>query len=190
MADDKAFDWTQFHLGVYIRTRPEDVFRHWTTAHGLCRWFLRSAAFAPLVHPAEPAGKRAKTPLPAFDTLVPRADDESCQAGDRYRWEWYYNDGATGEDSIIDVRPPTKLVFGFGDKMTVEVTIRKQGTWSEVNLRQYDIPRTPAARWQIHMGCRTAWVFFLTNLKSVMEKGPDLREVERVRTKQMHLVNI
>jgi len=188
LAGDKAFDWTQFQLGVYIRALPEDVFRHWTTARGLCRWFLRSAAFAPSA--GRPAGKREAALVPAFDTLVPRADDEICCAGDRYRWEWYYNDGAVGEDWIIDIRPPTRLVFGFGEKMTVEVTIRKQGTWCEVNLRQYDIPSSPSARWQMHMGCRTGWVFFLTNLKSVMEKGLDLREVERARTKQMHLVNI
>jgi hypothetical protein len=40
------------------------------------------------------------------------------------------------------------------------------------------------------MGCRTGWTFFLTNLKSILEKGPDLRESDPRRIKETFLVNM
>jgi hypothetical protein len=160
----------------------------WATAPGLCRWFLRSAVFASTDSPLQERKPLAKPPL--FDRLVPRPEGEVCRAGDRYRWEWYYNDGVVGEDWILEVRPPTRMAFGFGSRIKVEVLLRKQGIWCEVNLRQFDIPDTPRGRFEMHMGCRVAWAFFLTNLKSVAERGPDLRETERGRTQQLHLVNI
>ena len=188
MAGTTAYDWTQFHAGIYIRSRPEQLFPMWATTQGLCRWFLRSAAFARSDTPP-PERKSPAKPSP-FDKLVPRAEGELCRTGDRYRWEWYYNDGVVGEDWILDVRPPTRLAFGFGDRMKVEVLLRKQGTWCEVSLRQFDIPDSPRGRYEMHLGCRVAWAFFLTNLKSVAERGPDLRETERGKTRQLHLVNI
>ncbi|MEW5702288.1 MAG: SRPBCC domain-containing protein [Candidatus Zixiibacteriota bacterium] len=188
LTKDPAFDWTQFRLGIYVRARPEDVYTIWTTSQGLCRWFLRSAAFA--ASSGRPSSRREAAKVPPFETLAARPDAEMCQTGDRYRWEWFYNDGVAGEDWVLDVRPPTKLSFGFGAGMLVEVLLRKQGVWCEVNLRQYDIPNTPRAHRDMHMGCRAGWVFFLTNLKSVVEGGHDLRETERAKTRQLHLVNI
>ena len=188
LAKVPSFDWTQFRLGIYVRAKPEDLFTLWSTSHGLCRWFLRSAAFAPSEGP--PANRRDAAKLPAFETLPARPDEEICRTNDRYRWEWYFNDGVVGEDWILDIRPPTRLAFGFGDRMEVEVLLRKQGVWCEIGLRQYNIPDTPAAHRDMHMGCRVAWTFFLANLKSVAEGGLDLRETERSKTRQLHLVNI
>ena len=183
-----AFDWTQFRVGIYIRALPLDIFAMWTEAEQLCRWFLRSAAFAPSEGP--PADRRARAALPAFDTLTPRRENETCRTNDRYRWEWYYDGGIVGEEWVREVRPPTRLGFGFGEEMEVEVSLRKQGKSCEVNLRQYNIPTGPRARRELHMGCRIAWAFFLTNLKSVSEGGLDLRETERARVSQLHLVNM
>ncbi|MBI3873171.1 MAG: SRPBCC domain-containing protein [candidate division Zixibacteria bacterium] len=188
MVKEPQFDWTQFHLGIYIRAKPEDLFPYMATAQGLCKWFLRSAGFAP--GQDRPANRRAAAKLPAFDTLTPRPEEETCRTGDRYRWEWYYDDGVTGEGWIIEVRPPTRLAFGFGDRMEVELSLRKQGIWCEAGLRQHKIPDTPRGHRDMHMGCRVAWTFFLTNLKSVVEGRLDLRETERAKTRQLHLVNI
>lgn len=186
MAKSAAFDWTQFQSGIYIKARPDDLFRLWSTGHGLCRWFLRSAEFAGSDGP--PARKSTKSPPYPADKA--RGEDEACCAKDMYRWEWYYDGGISGDGWILQVRPPNYLRFTFGHEMEVEVTIRKHGAWCEVNLRQYKIPDTPHGRWNLHMGSRVGWTFFLTNLKSVSERGPDLRETERPRTKQLHLANI
>jgi hypothetical protein len=187
--EQTPFDWTQFHLGIYVSARPEDLYDLWSTASGLTRWFLRSSAFAPSDGPRPPK-TRKKVILPAFDDLAPRPDHQRCEIDDRYRWEWYYNGGMVGEQWILAMRPPTKLTFGFGDTMEVEILLRKQGSLCEVGLRQYNIPTNALAKQNLHMGCRTAWTFFLTNLKSVAEGGIDLRETSRARTMQLHLVNI
>ncbi len=189
MAEQTAFDWTQFHMGIYISAKPDDLYNLWTTPAGLTRWFLRGAEFAPTEGPP-PEKTRKKIVLPPFDDLAPRPDDQRCEVNDRYRWEWYYNGGIVGEHWILEMRPPTKLTFGFGDRMKVEIILRKQGSLCEVGLRQSDIPTSALAKQNLHMGCRAGWTFFLTNLKSVAEGGIDLRETSRVRTMQLHLVNI
>ncbi len=188
MPKDPTFDWTQFRLGIYIQARTEDVFALWTQASGLCRWFLRTAEFAASDGP--PAEGRRKVVIPPFDELASRGEDEPCRHHDRYRWEWHYAGGVVGEEWIREIRPPTKLVFGFGDRMEVAVGLRKRGRFCEVDLRQYHIPTAPRARHDLHMGCRVAWAFFLTNLKSVAEGGLDLRETEQAKVRQLHLVNI
>lgn len=187
MAKSKQHDWTQFELGIFIRARPDEIFTLMSTASGLSKWFLRNAEFAPS---AGPPAKPGKEKLPPFPTDESRAENEACRAKDRYLWEWYFDGGLSGEGWILEMRPPTRIRFTFGDRMEVEIAIRKQGPWCEVNLRQWGIPDTPHGRWEMHMGCRVAWAFFLTNLKSVAEGGPDLREVDRARTRQLHLVNI
>lgn len=189
MAPETPFDWTQFRLGIYVSAKPEDLYDYWATAAGLTRWFLRSAAFAPSDGPP-PLKTRRDLVFPPFDTLANRPDSQRCEVNDRYRWEWYYNGGIVGEQWVLSTRPPTKLTFGFGDRMEVEVVLRKQGRMCEVGLRQYRIPTSPLAKQSLHLGCRVGWTFFLTNLKSVAEGGLDLRETSRSRTMQLHLVNI
>lgn len=189
MTAQAPFDWAEFQMGIYINAKPDDLYNFWTTSAGLTRWFLQSAAFAPTQGPP-PEKTRKKIVLPPFDDLMPRPDDQRCEINDRYRWEWYYNGGIVGEQWILAMRPPTKLRFGFGRQMEVEVLLRKQGRACEVGLRQFNIPTNAMAKQNLHMGCRTAWTFFLTNLKSVAEGGADLRETVRARTMQLHLANI
>lgn len=189
MSKAPQFDWSQFQLGIFIRATPDDIYDFWTTSAGLTRWFLRAAEFAPSDGPPPARSRKAKS-LPAFDELDLRPAAERCEPSDRYRWEWHYNGGVVGEGWILDMRPPTRLVFTFGDRMEVELRMRKQGDLCEINLRQYNIPDTPVGRTSMHIGCRVAWAFFLSNLKSVAEGGLDLRELELARTRQLHLVNI
>lgn len=188
MAKAPPFDWTSFHLGIFVLAKPDDVFDLWATSRGLTQWFLRTAVFAPSAGRHDGPVEAAQLPL--FETLVPRPEDERCRAKDRYRWEWHYGGGITGEEWILDSRPPTRLTFGFGERMEVEVRLRKQGKSCEVGVRQYNIPDTTVGRRSLHLGCRVAWAFFLTNLKSVAEGGLDLRETDRTRTSQLDLVNM
>jgi uncharacterized protein YndB with AHSA1/START domain len=187
MANNPQPDWTQFELGVYVKGRPDEIFNLWSTGEGLVKWFLKNAEFAPS---DGPPAKSEKTKPPPFPTALARAESEPCRTNDRYLWEWYYDGGTSGGGWILDVRPPSRLRFTFGQQMEVEISIRKQGACCVVELRQFGIPDTPRGRWEMHMGCRVAWTFFLTNLKSVAERGIDLRETERSRTRQLHLVNI
>ncbi|MBI5867169.1 MAG: SRPBCC domain-containing protein [candidate division Zixibacteria bacterium] len=188
MAKPPAYDWSAFEVGIYIMAKPDEVFDLLGTAKGLTRWFLRTAGFA--ASEGRPADRKLIEQLPPFDSLSQRPENERCRTNDRYQWEWHYGGGVIGEEWILDCRPPTRLVFGFGDQMEVAVRLRKLGRFCEVNLRQYNIPDNASGRHNLHMGCRVAWAFFLANLKSVAEGGLDLRETDRARTRQLHLVNI
>ncbi len=187
MTDKEKHDWSQFELGIYIKARPDDLFNLLSTGEGLAKWFLRNADFVPA---DGPPAKNKKAKLPPLTLDQARGESEQCCANDRYLWEWYYDGGTSDEGWILEARPPTRLRFTFGSEMEVEISVRKQGAWCVVELRQFNIPDTPKGRWEMHMGCRAAWTFFLTNVKSVAEGGPDLREIERSRTKLLHMVNI
>jgi hypothetical protein len=47
-----------------------------------------------------------------------------------------------------------------------------------VVLRQYDIPTGDEEKVNIHLNCSCGWTFYLTNLKTYLEFGIDLRENE------------
>lgn len=190
MSQRTAFDWSQFHLGIFVQgVQPNDLYALWATSEGLIRWFVREADFAPS-DTGPPQNARERRKIVPFDDLTPRGPHELCQTNDRYRWDWYYDGGIRGEHWILDARAPSKLVFGFGEGMEVDVTIRKQAAGCEVSLRQYHIPTTLQARHHLHLGCRVAWAFFLTNLKSLAEGGLDLRETDLSRSRRLHFVNI
>ena len=59
--------------------------------------------------------------------------------------------------------------------MIVKVTLEKDGNGSLVTLHQYNIPVTDEGKSYWHLGCKTGWNFYLTNLKAVLEHGVDLR---------------
>ena len=59
--------------------------------------------------------------------------------------------------------------------MIVEVIITTEQEECKVSLRQYNIPRDEAGKTNFHIGCTEGWVFYMANLKSIMEGGIDLR---------------
>ena len=83
---------------------------------------------------------------------------------------------AVGE--FLEVDPPRFVAFTFGS-MRVAVTVRAVDEDVEVRLEQTGCaPTDPERAWQ-HLNCRSCWVYFLTNLKSVLEHGIDLRDRSR-----------
>jgi uncharacterized protein YndB with AHSA1/START domain len=87
-------------------------------------------------------------------------------------------------------RKPTLYKITFSPNGEITVRISKDGKYSLVELIQNKIPTSAKGKIDSHMGCRTGWTFFLTNLKSVLEGGPDLRELDAERAKQTFLVNM
>ena len=48
---------------------------------------------------------------------------------------------------------------------------------------------SPKDKWDMHKGCETGWTFFLTNLKSYLEHGIDLRSHDRRKSYKKNYVN-
>jgi uncharacterized protein YndB with AHSA1/START domain len=154
MIEAEVYDWSRFSL-VSFYDRPIDtVFRSWSTGAGLESFFIAQARFM------------------SADGAA-RASHEVVQKGDRYRWEWRHP--VTLEGEVTSVASDEELSFTFGD-MKIVIYFSRVGDQTEVHLVQSAIPDTAEGRVLGHLNCRSCWIFFLVNLKSVLEAGRDLRD--------------
>ena len=134
--------------------RLVEVFRRFATASGLESFFIKAAQ-----HTA-PDGQA-------------RGPDEVVQTSDTYHWS-YLHDFAHG-GTFLEVEPSKLVRFSFGD-MQVAVRLCTVGTATEVALHQTGCAtEDPDRAWQ-HVNCRSCWIYFMTNLRSVLAGGGDLRD--------------
>ena len=150
----ETYDWSEFHVRMYYLAPLGDVFRRFATAEGLESFFIHKATHT------------------AADGTV-RASNELVQSGDRYDWTYVHDFGHGG--SFEQVEPDRRVRFTFGT-MRVDVRFRDLGDATEVDLHQTRCATTdPERAWQ-HVNCRSCWIYFLTNLRSLLAGGPDLRD--------------
>ncbi len=154
------YDWSTFDLHYYYPVPPATLFRSWATADGLCAFYIGEA-----VHSA-PDG-------------APRAADEIVRAGDGYDWRYRHDFGHGGR--FTEVIADRRVAFTFGPDMIVTVDIEADGAGSHLRLRQTGIPVDPQGRVQMHLNCRSCWIFFLVNLMSVYQTNTDLRHADPAR---------
>ncbi len=156
MTDEGAYDWSQFHLRMYYLAPLADVFRRFATARGLESFFIYAAE-----HTSAEGAQRAP--------------DEVVQAGDRYHWQYVHDYAHPGE--FLRVEKDQLVAFTFGS-MQVQIAFQQVGEAVEVHLHQTGCALVdPARAWQ-HLNCRSCWIYFLTNLRSVLAGGDDLRDFD------------
>lgn len=150
-----AYDWSRFHVHMYYLAPLDEVFRRFSTGAGLASFYIAEAE-----HTA-PDGTR-------------RGDDEPFQAGDTYHWRYLHDFDHGG---TIEAMEPNRLVrFTFGDaKVEVRFRTVEDGA-TEVALHQTNCPTEDPGRAWMHLNCRSCWIYFLTNLRSVLHHGVDLRD--------------
>ena len=152
----ESYDWSQFHVRMYYLAPLPEVFRRFSTANGLESFFIFEA-----LHLA-PDG-------------TPRASDEAVQSGDSYQWT-YVHDFAHG-GKYTQVEPERLVQFTFGTMM-VDIHFREVEGVTEVDLHQTNCAtEDPERAWQ-HVNCRSCWIYFMTNLRSVLAGGPDVRDFQ------------
>jgi uncharacterized protein YndB with AHSA1/START domain len=151
------FDWSRFVKRIPVNGQTQSLYDLWTTQEGLERWFLRHADFKQ--KDGQPRGRTAR-----------------IEPGDTYEWRWHgWEDEMVERGTILEVNGRDKIKFVFGKAGTVTVTIVKESGMPLVELVQDKIPSDEESKVNFHLGCQTGWVFYLTNLKSVVEGGLDLR---------------
>lgn len=151
-----SYDWSQFHVRMYYLAPLSQVFRCFSTAAGLESFFIHEAKHTSV-------------------DGTPRKPDEQVQAGDAYHWTYVHDFAHGGEFTRVEKDRLVRFTFGT---MTVEVRFRDVGEATEVDLHQTNCAtEDPARAWQ-HVNCRSCWIYFLTNLRSVLAGGPDLRDHE------------
>jgi hypothetical protein len=150
------YDWSRFVKRVNINTDPHKAYQSWATPKGLENWFLRKAVFT-----------RERL------MLKPEAD---LKAGDEYEWYWHgWPDEMVEKGRVLEANGRDRFGFSFGKAGNVTISVKKEQGQLLVELLQEEIPLDDYSRYLYHLGCSTGWVFYMTNLKSVLEGGPDLR---------------
>ena len=151
-----SYDWSQFHVHMYYLSPLSEVFRRFSTASGLESFFIYKA-----VHSGQ-------------DGAV-RAPDGEVRSGDKYHWTYVHDFSHGGHFERIDKNQCVSFTFG---EMNVAVSFRSVNGATEVDLHQTNCATAdPERAWQ-HVNCRSCWIYFLTNLRSVLADGPDVRDYD------------
>jgi len=150
-----SYDWSRFTKRINIKATVEQLYHAWATRPGIESWFLRMAEFS--------------------DTTGVLAKEKPVETGNKYKWNWYgYSDEAVEHGEIIAANGKDLLEFSFCG-MKVRIQVKTEEGENIVELQQYDIPVDEKGKTNFHIGCMEGWVFYLANLKSVLEGGIDLR---------------
>lgn len=149
------FTWKEFTHAILLNASTDEVFDFVGTSNGLCKWFLGDAVFT------NDGGK-------VNGGLIP-------EAGDYYHWKWLAKTHeVAGKVIATDPGHKVKYTFGAAYFVTFTITAEEKGL-TRLTLRQQCNEDVEFNEFN-YINCCIAWTFFLTNLKSVMEQGIDLRE--------------
>ena len=108
--------------------------------------------------------------------------------GGRLFFAWLGGDKM--EAKVLGIRKPSLFHFPFGRKgEQVAVKIAKIRGGSLVTLHQFGMKTGARDKVNMHMGCKEGWTFFLTNLKSFLEHGIDLRSHDPGKSYRQSYIN-
>ncbi len=150
-------DWTQFTRRITVSRKPQEIYNAWAIPSQIERWFLRTAEYA------------------GFDGK-PKDRSFGVEAGDEYLWRWHgYLDDVSETGSVIEANGRDRFAFTFTADCLVTVAVKIENGETIVELTQSRIPDEPDHG--IYIDCGYGWAFYLANLKSVLEDGVDLRNM-------------
>jgi hypothetical protein len=163
--------WSEFRLRVNIDVPVETVYRAWATPGGLESWFLRKAIFVARTGAAgDSVGAGNAIGQPA------RPGNAFIQKGDAYEWYWHgYPDSLLQKGRILAANGKDQFRFSFSDGCPVNISLYRECDETIVELSETDLPEEQGAALRHYIDNMKGWVFYLTNLKSVLEGGRDLR---------------
>ncbi|MDP9048804.1 MAG: SRPBCC domain-containing protein [Bacteroidota bacterium] len=154
MTDNK---WTSFRVAGDYNTDIRSLYEAWATTEGLEKWFLRKANFYTVP-------RRTREP------------EEFIMKEDTYQWYWHgYSDDTFEAGQILEANGTDYIRFTFSGSSIVNVNLSSRNGVSMVELMQENIPVEDDPSKSLFVQCQVGWMFYLANLKSVIEGGIDLR---------------
>jgi uncharacterized protein YndB with AHSA1/START domain len=149
--------WSNFKLRVNVKVSLEKAYQAWTTPAALESWFLRKAIF--------------------HDTLgKPLEKNDPVRPGDSYAWYWHgYPDSVVEKGKVIKANGKNLMSFTFSMGCPVTISIYEESDETIVELVESDLPTDTETMLKHYVGDSRGWIFYLTNLKSFLEGGIDLR---------------
>jgi uncharacterized protein YndB with AHSA1/START domain len=152
-----SYNWKTFTKRITINRAKEIIYRAWATQAGLENWFLRLAEFT------KPDGRL-------------RSRNEAVQRGDKYKWLWFgYDDSVVEEKDILDANNNDMLRFSFSGGCIVTVSVKEEAGETICELVQEMPMDDESEQRYFYIECGKGWTFYMTNLKSILEGGIDLR---------------
>ena len=148
-------NWASFVKRISVKADKQKIYESWATTQGIESWFLSKALFY--------INGKLKTKA------------ELIEKGDTYRWHWYGWPDFSEEGKITDTNGRDFFQFTFTGNCLVTVRIIEEAGETLVELTQENIPPDDDPATNLYVGCGTGWTFYLTNLKSMLEGGIDLR---------------
>jgi len=152
-----TYDWSKFTLRMDIQASKEAIYDAWVSQEIIDLWFLKKLEIM-------------------NDKGVQKDCFDKIEKGDSYKWWWYgHSDEVTETGIILDANGLDTFAFTFGKAGDCYISIYEELGENIIELRQINIPTDERSQHEFHLGCKVAWAFFLTNLKSILEGGNDLR---------------
>ena len=151
------YNFKTFTKRITIHREKEIIYRAWATQAGLENWFLRLAEFT------KPDGRL-------------RSRNEQVQQGDKYKWLWWgYDDDVIEENEILGTNGESMIQFSFSGGCIVTVAVKEEQGENICELAQQMPMDDENEQRHFYMECSKGWTFYMTNLKSILEGGIDLR---------------
>lgn len=148
--------FSEFKLRVNVNTGIDNAYRAWATSAGVSSWFLQMTY-------KDPEGKV-------------RAGDELAQEGDEYALAFAHKpDMVICTGKILKANDRDLFSFSFSKGCPVTISIYKEQDETIVQLIESHLPTDEETIRKHFVGDTKGWIFYLTNLKSVLEGGLDLR---------------
>jgi len=152
-----TYNWKQFITRITVAASTDRIFTAWTTQDGLENWFLRLAEFK----------------LPEGEL---RGRQDGVQQGDQYRWLWHgYDDSTAERGEILSSNGRNELQFSFSGGCIVKVSVKHENGEAICELQQTMPMDDESEQRHFYIECGKGWTFYMTNLKSTLEGGIDLR---------------
>lgn len=148
--------FAEFKLRVNVGTSIENAYRAWASPSGISSWFLRMTY--------KDKDGRA------------RSAEELAQEGDEYALSL-----TTSPDTVVCTGKVLKangrdlFSFSFSKGCPVTISIYREQEETIVQLIESNLPTDEETIRKHFVGDTKGWIFYLTNLKSVLEGGLDLR---------------
>jgi len=151
-----SFNMKSFRHSICLNKSVEDIYKLIGTGAGFTKWFIGKSVYD--------------------NDGITRKDNKYVQSGDKFKWDWLEKDlSVTGK--VLDAEVNNKFKFTFGSLFIVTISVKEDKGRTLFTLSQEYSPNSEAND-ITHINCCVCWVFFITNLKSVIEFGNDLRETQ------------
>ncbi len=152
-AAPRPHDWSSFDVHLYIAAAPEKVLDYWQSTEGIKEFFIAE--------------------MTVYEDNHDKVNHSHLMPGNRYSWRGIHD--YSGEGVFLDTTNES-VTFTFGEHWEVRVSVTPLGDGTRLHLRQFGMDNDDNTRVQGTLNCRSCWIYFLVNLKSVAESGNDLRD--------------